>query len=97
MKTCDVNPLDLTSQAPWSELGRARAGRGRWVDAGLRARKATPRHGFQASQEAFPAGVGRSVDVGIQNGYDQTQQKSLISSDFSKPSDGLEPSTPSLP
>jgi hypothetical protein len=79
-----------------SRRASPRAGRGRWVDTGPRARKAAPRHGYRASRKTFPAGRGRSVDVGIRNGYDQTQQKSLISSDFSKPSDGLEPSTPSL-
>ena len=44
---------------------RARAGRGRWVDAGPKARKAAQRHGFQASREAFAAGGGRSVDVEV--------------------------------
>jgi integrase len=68
----------------------------RAVDTGPQGRKDAPRHGFQAARKAFPAGGGRSVDVGIRNGYDQTQEKSLISSDFLKPSDGLEPSTPSL-
>ena len=51
---------------------RARAGRGRWVDAGPQARKAAQRHGFQASREAFAAGGGRSVDVEVRSRRDRT-------------------------
>jgi len=40
------------------------------------------------------AGGGRSVDVKARSRHDQRCQKGLISSNFSKPSDGLEPSTP---
>ena len=76
---------------------RARAGRGRWVDVGPQGRKAAQRHGFQASREPFAAGGGRSVDVEVWNRHAQGSQKGLISRNFSKPSDGLEPSTPSLP
>ena len=73
----------------------------RAVDAGWtsarQARKAAQRHGFQAPPKAFAAGGGRSVDVEVRNRRDQRCQKGLISRNFSKPSDGLEPSTPSLP
>jgi hypothetical protein len=82
-----VSLLDaLALERPWTLGGRR--------PAGPESRTARPFPGFA---QAFPAGGGRSVDVEIRNGYDQTQQKSLISSDFLKPSDGLEPSTPSLP
>jgi len=37
------------------------------------------------------------VDVETQNRRQSEQQKELISRNFAKPSDGLEPSTPSLP
>ena len=43
------------------------------------------------------AGGGRSVDVEVEAVHDQRAQKELISRNFAEPSDGLEPSTPSLP
>ena len=71
---------------------RARKGRGRRVDTGPKARKAAQRHGFQATYRRLPAGGGRSVDVSVpSHGYH------CYSSDFVKPSNGLEPLTPSLP
>ena len=76
---------------------RARTGRGRWVDTDANDRKAARRHGFPAAREAFAVGGGRSVDVGARSRDNQRCHKGLISSNFSKPSDGLEPSTPSLP
>src|SRR5215211_4648123 len=71
--------------------------RGRWVGAGAQARKAAQRHGFQGVPKAFPAGGGRSVDVEVRSRHAERCQKGLISRNFAKPSDGLEPSTPSLP
>ena len=76
---------------------RARTGRGRRVDTGAQARNAARRHEFQAARKAFAAGGGRSVDVELRSRHDQRCQKGLISRNFAKPSDGLEPSTPSLP
>jgi hypothetical protein len=67
------------------------------VDVGPQARKAARRHGFQASPEAFAPSGGRSVDVEVRSHHGQRYQKGLISRNFSEPSDGLEPSTPSLP
>ena len=67
------------------------------MDTGLRARKPAQRHAFLASREAFPAGGGRSVDVEAKTGRYTSKRKRLISRNFLKPSDGLEPSTPSLP
>jgi hypothetical protein len=42
-------------------------------------------------------GGGRSVDVEATTGRGRVTRKGLISRNFAKPSDGLEPSTPSLP
>ena len=73
----------------------------RAVDAGWtpapQARKAAQRLGFRASRKAFAAGGGRSVDVEAQKPSRPALSEGLISRDFAKPSDGLEPSTPSLP
>jgi integrase len=74
----------------------ARAGRGRWVDTGTETRKAARRHGFQASRKRLAAGGGRSVDAEATTGRDGSKRKGLISRNFAEPSDGLEPSTPSL-
>ena len=73
----------------------------RAVDAGWTpARRPARPHSDTVSRphgRRLSAGGGRSVDVEARSRRDQTLQKGLISSDFSKPSDGLEPSTPSLP
>jgi site-specific recombinase XerC len=45
----------------------------------------------------LPAGGGRSVDVEAATARDKRTRKGLISRNFAEPSDGLEPSTPSLP
>ena len=76
---------------------RGREGRGRWVDVAAKDRKAACHHRFQTSEAAPPAGGGRSVDGETRICRLCSQQKELISRNFSKPSDGLEPSTPSLP
>jgi integrase len=76
---------------------RARTGRGRWVDAGAQTRKAARRPGLQASRKRLSAGGGRSVDVEAKTARDGATRKGLISRNFAEPSDGLEPSTPSLP
>jgi len=73
------------------------SGRGRWVDVAREARKAAQRQLFQASQEATAASGGRSVDAGTRNRRPVRKQKELNSRNFAEPSDGLEPSTPSLP
>ena len=67
------------------------------MDAGTETRKAARRHGFQASQERLSAGGGRLVDIEVKPGLDGSSPKGLISRNFAEPSDGLEPSTPSLP
>ena len=67
------------------------------MDVEPKARKTAKRLGCQASGKALAAGGGRSVDVEARGRHDHTSKKGLISSDFPKPSDGLEPSTPSLP
>ena len=77
-----------------SRRARPRTGGGRWVDVGPEACKAAQRLGFQALQERLSAGGGRWVDVEAKKRRDGSRRKGLISRNFSKPSDGLEPSTP---
>ena len=67
------------------------------MDAVTEARKPAHQEGFEAAPRATPQAGGRSVDVEAENGRQSGQQKELISRNFAKPSDGLEPSTPSLP
>jgi hypothetical protein len=72
----------------------------RAVDAGWTSHgegAAAQRQRFQASQEAVAASRGRSVDVGTLNRRPVRKQKELNSRNFVKTSDGLKPSTPSLP
>ena len=76
----------LASNGPWTLGGRR--------PAGPQSRTATR---FPSLTKAPHAGGGRLVDVKAPRRRYQSYQKGLISSDFSKPSDGLEPSTPSLP
>jgi hypothetical protein len=77
---------------------RARAGGGRWVDAGANARKAARQYGSATSRKRLADGGGRSVDVDARTGCVVDAREGLIDSRYSaKPSDGLEPSTPSLP
>jgi len=49
---------------------------------------------FTTAEEAVAPARGRSVEVEPRNGRQTRRQKELISRNFSKPSDGLEPSTP---
>ena len=67
------------------------------MDVGPHVRNAAPRHCFQAWRKAFLAVGGRSVDTEARTRREQSCQKELISRNFAEPSDGLEPSTPSLP
>ncbi len=70
---------------------------GRWVDAAREGRRAFCRQRFQATCEAIAARRGRSVDVDAPTRRLRRKRKELISRKTPKPSDGLEPSTPSLP
>jgi hypothetical protein len=75
----------------------ARAGGGRCVDVVPKPRKRGQQQRFEAlSQKDSPA-CGRSVDAAARSRRPCRQRKELISRNFEKPSDGLEPSTPSLP
>jgi integrase-like protein len=76
---------------------RARTRCGRWVDAAREADKPCLRQSFRASSKAVAAQRGRSVDVNPPTRRLGGERKELISRELSKPSDGLEPSTPSLP
>ena len=67
------------------------------MDAAPTEREAASRQRFQTTEEAIPQGGGRLVDVETRTRSQHRQQKGLISRNFLKPSDGLEPSTPSLP
>jgi hypothetical protein len=76
---------------------RDRTGRGRCVDVATGPRKAAQSGRFQASPEGFAASRGRSVDGGTPNRRRVREEKELNSRNFVKPSNGLEPLTPSLP
>jgi hypothetical protein len=80
-----------------SRRARARAGRGRWVDVATEAPKTAQRQRSHASHEAIPASGGRPVDAETCNCRPAHNQKELNSRHFVKPSNGLEPLTPSLP
>ena len=75
----------------------ARAGRGRWVDVEPKRRKRALRQRFAALSEKNSPASGRSVDAETRPRRPCRQRKELISRNFVKPSNGLEPSTPSLP
>jgi len=76
---------------------RDRTGRGRCVDVATGPRKAAQSDRFQAPWEATTASGGRSVDGGTPNRRRVREEKELKSRNFTKPSNGLEPLTPSLP
>ena len=76
---------------------RPRTGGGRRVDVDASTAKASGNQRFTAAEERLAPARGRSVDVAPRNRRQTRRQKELISRNFSKPSDGLEPSTPSLP
>ncbi len=75
----------------------ARAGRGRCVDVERKTRKRAQQQQFAASSTEESAARGRSVDADAHSCRLSRQRKQLISRNDAKPSDGLEPSTPSLP
>ena len=65
------------------------------MDAAGNARKPAHQQGFQATPSAPREVGGRSVDVEAENRRLIRKQKELTCRNFVKPSDGLEPSTPS--
>jgi len=67
------------------------------VDAAGKGRKPAHQQGSEASPSAPPEVGGRSVDAKTEYCRLTRKQKELISRKLAKPSDGLEPSTPSLP
>jgi hypothetical protein len=73
----------------------------RAVDAGWTPTRTSPKpHPIRVSgpsAKAIPQGGGRSVDVEVAIRRPYSKQKQLICREIGKPSDGLEPSTPSLP
>jgi integrase len=74
----------------------ARKGRGRWVDVDPKARNTPQRQGFGDSPTALPADRRRSVDTGAFGPRLTCDQKDLITREFVKPSNGLEPLNPLL-
>jgi hypothetical protein len=92
-----ADDADMIADDESGGRARDRTGRGRWVDVATNARKAGHHQQSQASRQAVPASGGRSVDAASPCRRPTRQRKQLISTDFVKPSDRLEPSTPSLP
>jgi hypothetical protein len=76
---------------------RLRAGGGRCVDVAAAASEAAQSKESEATHDATAASRGRSVDAAPRLCRLTRRRKKLISRDEAKPSDGLEPSTPSLP
>jgi hypothetical protein len=67
------------------------------VDVSSAAGEAAQQHDFELSYKKTPAARGRSVDAAPRFCRLARRRKELISRNFLKPSDGLEPSTLSLP
>jgi hypothetical protein len=76
---------------------RDRTRRGRWVDAAPEARNTSHQQRFAASSNAIAARGGRSVDAEARTRRHPGKRTGLFRRTCAKPSDGLEPSTPSLP
>ena len=67
------------------------------MDAAGKCREAAHEAGFEACAKALAKGGGRSVDVEPRTPRKGRERMELISTNFAKPSIGLEPMTPSLP
>jgi hypothetical protein len=67
------------------------------VDAGTETRETAPFQSFRVSRQAVAAAVDAGWTSRPEIIVTALEQNRLISSDFEEPSDGLEPSTPSLP
>src|SRR5207253_3511806 len=76
---------------------RGRKGRGRYVDVKPNPRNRAQQQRFEVVSSKNSPARGRSVDAAARSCRFRRQRKELISRNFLKPSDGLEPSTPSLP
>src|SRR5438477_7919756 len=76
---------------------RGRKGRGRYVDVKPNPRNRAQQQRFEVVSSKNSPARGRSVDAAARSCRSRRQRKELISRNFLKPSDGLEPSTPSLP
>src|SRR5262249_17394607 len=74
---------------------RRRESRGRWVDVGTGIRKPAQLHALRASTQSE---ISRAWTFGGRRPQDATRRrprKAALSREETKPSDGLEPSTPS--
>jgi hypothetical protein len=67
------------------------------VDTGSNHRNRAPFHGFAVHVKTLPSARGRSVDTGQPIRSIDSCENRVISREFVKPSNGLEPLTPSLP
>ena len=67
------------------------------MDVATDARKPAQQQPFVAPPNATSEARGRPVDAETQSRRLPGEQKELINRNIAKPSDGLEPSTPSLP
>ena len=67
------------------------------MDVGQNASQANQEHGFALKSAPASSSCGRFVDAAPRCCRLTRRRKELISRNFLKPSDGLEPSTPSLP
>jgi hypothetical protein len=76
---------------------RSRAGRGRRVDVAPNTGNIDANARFSLSTSATSPHCGRSVDAAPRHPHPNRRRKERLSRNFLKPSDGLEPSTPSLP
>ena len=80
-----------------SRRARARESGGRCVDVDPTGLEACHGQRFKAEAEGIQHSGGRSVDVAARTRRHPSLRKGLICRENAKPSDGLEPSTPSLP
>src|SRR5205823_14172706 len=76
---------------------RGRKGRGRYVDVKPNPRNRAQQQRFEVVSSKNSPARGRSVDAAARSSRSRRQRQELISRNVLKPSDGLEPSTPSLP
>jgi hypothetical protein len=90
-------PRQPRARSRATRCARARAGGGRWVDVVPKPRKRAQQQEYEASPAPRPPERGRSVDAAARSRRSCRQRKELISRKFAKPSNGLEPLTPSLP
>src|SRR5438094_8584712 len=83
----------MCMRSPCSTRSRSK-GRGRYVDVKPNPRNRAQQQRFEVVSSKNSPARGRSVDAAARSCRFRRQRKELISRNFLKPSDGLEPSTP---